>query len=108
MKNEVVFQGKEVKIVETIFLVKMRALMWIKTVNESADFSETLWWNNPGEGGSAKSSKCLRAITDWKPPLAGLLKFNVDGSTRGNLGLQVVAVCSGMLRIRCWLCSHVR
>ena len=43
--------GIEVKIVEAIFLVKMRALMWIKTVNKSDDFSEALWWNNSGEGG---------------------------------------------------------
>ena len=89
------FQGKDVKIEEAIFLVKMRASMWIKAVKESDDFSEALWWNNPGEGGTAKSSKGLRTITDWKPPLAGALKFNVDGFARGKPG---PAGCGGVLR----------
>ncbi|XVF16308.1 hypothetical protein REPUB_Repub10bG0020100 [Reevesia pubescens] len=69
---------------EVLFLVKLRSLHWIKVVDDNNLFLESLWWTNPLACSSCATSKSIRLSRVWSPPSSGFLKFNVDGSVRGN------------------------
>ncbi|GMJ14509.1 hypothetical protein like AT5G65005 [Hibiscus trionum] len=47
---------------------------------------ESVWWSCPSTCVVSRRPKKVRAGLVWQPPVAGTLKFNVDGSARGKPG----------------------
>ncbi|KAL4309434.1 hypothetical protein GQ457_01G012280 [Hibiscus cannabinus] len=73
-RNERVFMAKSFSIKDLIFYAKMRALIWIKAVNESVLLSEKNWWNSP------KVYINNQVIQKWNPPTDDKIKFYIDGA----------------------------
>lgn len=50
--------------------------------------------------------KKMRKVFSWAPPSEGVLKFNVDGTTGGNLGQRVLVGCFTIVKALCCLYSQ--
>ncbi|KAL4378031.1 hypothetical protein GQ457_02G027360 [Hibiscus cannabinus] len=94
-RNEVIFRGKSLELVELCCLVKLRSFFWVKADALDCFFDEAQWWCCPLDCSFPIAGRAVRHGIEWSPPLAGFWKFNVDGSARGKPG---PAGCGGVLR----------
>ncbi|XVF18710.1 hypothetical protein REPUB_Repub11eG0046200 [Reevesia pubescens] len=96
-KEQIDFRGSVTKN-EILFLVKLRSSYWINTPIEGFSGSDASWWSNPSLCSSTSSfvasAFAIKNLVSH-PPHPGFLKFNIDGSSKGNLSLLG---CEGVLR----------
>ncbi|KAL4384698.1 hypothetical protein GQ457_15G025740 [Hibiscus cannabinus] len=89
-RNERVFRNLSKNQKDLLVFTKMRALIWIKALNEKILLKDDFWWDDPIASLGPSNSELLQ---DWIPPESGCMKFNVDGSFN-----TVAAGCGGVLR----------
>ncbi|KAH1073677.1 hypothetical protein J1N35_026005 [Gossypium stocksii] len=77
-RNELVFVRKWATMSSLIFLSKIRALMWIRSVHEKLKVDERIWWVCPYRSWSDIKKSGLNGRF-WCPPSLGWVKFNVCG-----------------------------
>ncbi|KAK9024607.1 hypothetical protein V6N11_004765 [Hibiscus sabdariffa] len=80
-KNDIIFQGKTVDVVQLLFSVKTRAAWWWKALSADSIIYIDSLIRNPSLASSnvaAYPSPPVNVV--WVPPLCGFLKFNVDGA----------------------------
>ncbi|KAK1575025.1 hypothetical protein Q3G72_001936 [Acer saccharum] len=95
IRNDVVFNQGASDFDRVIEMVKWRAAGWFKHFGQGSKCSVAFLMMNL-KVGCVDSSKVKRMVKcGWKPPMVGSLKFNVDGSSRGNPGLSGIG---GVLR----------
>ncbi|KAE8726444.1 hypothetical protein F3Y22_tig00006886pilonHSYRG00006 [Hibiscus syriacus] len=92
VRNEFVFREKRAKLKDVVCIVKMRALVWCKTLKEFNELDEKRWWACPGFCVDSCEEKRRQKLI-WQPPGLGKMKFNVDGSAN-----KEAAGCGGVLR----------
>ncbi|XVE89047.1 hypothetical protein DITRI_Ditri19aG0118600 [Diplodiscus trichospermus] len=94
-RNNIVFHGKRMGIVQVIDLIKIRIVSWVKAkwleigISQS-DIARSL----PTVSIPDKLAK-VRRIVSWSKPPRGTVKFNVDGSSLGKPGFVNIG---GILR----------
>lgn len=93
-RNDVVFNQKELLLEAVWDIHIMRVMWWVKAWWRECPFS-SLDFTRHFEKVWIKSIASKVRVVDWFPPPHGVLKFNVDGSSRGNPG---VSGAGGVLR----------
>ncbi|KAK8554067.1 hypothetical protein V6N12_031045 [Hibiscus sabdariffa] len=79
-RNEIVFKGKEVYLLQILYLVKYRLVIWIKAKFLDACISlDNLIVEPPLAIKICKKALKSKIIPRWLPPPMGFLKLNVDG-----------------------------
>ncbi|KAK8997095.1 hypothetical protein V6N11_020584 [Hibiscus sabdariffa] len=75
-RNDKIFDGKITNFKELLLQVKIRALLWVKAVDDLSCFTESSWWNTP--------FVCFKFQQDEsdkrRPILSGYVTFIVDGA----------------------------
>ncbi|KAL4291764.1 hypothetical protein GQ457_14G013690 [Hibiscus cannabinus] len=74
---------------DLLVFTKIRALIWIKALNEKILLKEDSWWDDPIASLGPSNSELAQ---DWIPPDSGCLKFNVDRAFN-----MLGAGCGGVL-----------
>ncbi|TYI01222.1 hypothetical protein ES332_A11G186400v1 [Gossypium tomentosum] len=91
-RNGLIFDKKRVSMENLVFLSKVRALFWIRSIHDEILLQENLWWISPLRY-RMESVKSNSAAFCWRSPPAGWLKFNICG-----IELEDKAGCGGVLR----------
>ncbi|KAH1131303.1 hypothetical protein J1N35_002681 [Gossypium stocksii] len=91
-RNELMFDRRWPKMSSLVFLLKIRALMWVRAVYDELKVNEKIWWVCPIRSWSGGKKSGIRGCF-WCPPCFGGVKFNVYGmESEGEVG------CGGVLR----------
>ncbi|KAL4323810.1 hypothetical protein GQ457_11G023430 [Hibiscus cannabinus] len=90
-RNDMVFNGKVSTVKDILFYTKLRALMWVKTIQNSVLFNEARWWTNPCSCSLSKGLVHSGFIQAEEP----LGHFFVHGTAEGTR-----ASCGGVLIFR--------
>ncbi|KAK2649624.1 hypothetical protein Ddye_017113 [Dipteronia dyeriana] len=80
MRNDVVFNGKEVCVMKAMDMIKFRMVWWFKHFGPGSKESVDILLLNLTELCMDFSRKKVQRVEAWTPPLDNTLKFNVDGS----------------------------
>ncbi|KAG8502370.1 hypothetical protein CXB51_000305 [Gossypium anomalum] len=100
-RNELVFERRWPKISNLVFLMKIRALMWIREVYDGLKVNEKIWWVCPVRSWSG-GKKSGFGGSFWCSPCFGGVKFNVNGEES-----ERDAGCGGVLRNSKWVVRTV-
>ncbi|KAK3211668.1 hypothetical protein Dsin_016374 [Dipteronia sinensis] len=85
-RDQIVFKGSRPSTEQTIYLIKFRCVWWFKHFKKgSHELVTTLLLNLKDLCVEKKKQKSYQ-LKDWIPPAVESLKFNVDGSSKGNPG----------------------
>ncbi|XVF07471.1 hypothetical protein REPUB_Repub06bG0141900 [Reevesia pubescens] len=76
-------------------MVKLRSSFWIKALNVDFSGFDSIWWFSLGACAPSSHPAFQRTYVTWLSAPFGSLKFNIDCSSKGNLGLSC---CEGVLR----------
>ncbi|KAG8493307.1 hypothetical protein CXB51_010707 [Gossypium anomalum] len=91
-RNELVFERRWPKMSTLVFLSKIRALMWDRSLSDELKVDERIWWVCPIKSWSdVKKSRLSGRF--WCPLCFGWVKFNMCG-----LEIEGEVWCGGVLR----------
>ncbi|KAK1562591.1 hypothetical protein Q3G72_014539 [Acer saccharum] len=85
-RNEVVFKQGVACLDMAVEMVLWRIAWWFKTLGPGSQLPTSVLMMNLKVGCVDNPIICRKDKCPWSPPLDGILKFNVDGSSRGNPG----------------------
>ncbi|MBA0844331.1 hypothetical protein Goarm_001432 [Gossypium armourianum] len=91
-RNEMVFERKWSTTNNLLFHSKMRALMWVRSVQEELRVQERSWWICPYRSWCDLKKSGMGGMF-WCPPRYGWVKFNVSGVAN-----EDEVECGGVLR----------
>ncbi|XWS28240.1 hypothetical protein CRYUN_Cryun25bG0049600 [Craigia yunnanensis] len=94
-RNDSVFNGKEWREEEVVFLCKLSVFYWINAMEKGEGIGEVGWWSRPWTREKFSKKLSHRYKIEWVCPQANILKFNVDGAVSGKTRN---ASCGGVLR----------
>ncbi|OMO81727.1 hypothetical protein COLO4_23441 [Corchorus olitorius] len=87
LRNDVVFNGKDVDDMQLFDLIRIRLAWWILAKWPEQPLSFQDLFRFPMEAlTSATKERLVHTSLNWNPPNVGTLKFNVDGSSKGSIG----------------------
>ncbi|XP_017624599.1 uncharacterized protein LOC108468219 [Gossypium arboreum] len=77
-RNGLIFDNRRVCMENLMFLTKMRALLWIRSIHDEIMLKEDIWWISPLRC-RLESAKSNFAVFCRRSPPVGKLKFIVNG-----------------------------
>lgn len=80
-----IFEEKLSSIDEVIGVVVHEVVSWLLVLNEFKDFLKSLFLNDWVSSLQWAHPRKKKKVLSWITPLAGLVKLNFDGSSKGNL-----------------------
>ncbi|KAK3212212.1 hypothetical protein Dsin_016918 [Dipteronia sinensis] len=87
-RNAVVFNHGEVDSIKAVEMVRWRVACWFKNCGPGSTLSLAIMMMDLKIGCRDVIKKNRLVKSSWRPPREGEIKFNVDGSSRGNPGLS--------------------
>ncbi|KAL4273323.1 hypothetical protein GQ457_13G010640 [Hibiscus cannabinus] len=84
-RNDRVFNGKVSTVKDILFYTKLRALMWVKTIQNSVLFYEARWWTDPCSFSLSKGLVHLGFI-QAEEPLGHFFVHGTAEETRASCG----------------------
>ena len=91
-RNQVILRNSDQGVGQAVDMIKIRVVWWFKHFAEGCKEPITVMLQNIADRCSVLKPSKVVSEGDWTPPPFGALKFNVDGSARGNLGDAVSVV----------------
>ncbi|KAK2654078.1 hypothetical protein Ddye_013934 [Dipteronia dyeriana] len=85
-QNQLIFEDKAANVKQAIDMVKLRVVWWFKALAKGSQDTVQMLMLNVKLLCVEHTKPKLKKSVDWIPPVKGILKFNVDGSVRGNSG----------------------
>ncbi|XVF84392.1 hypothetical protein PTKIN_Ptkin17bG0033200 [Pterospermum kingtungense] len=90
LRNDIASRGKRCDLQMVFDLIKIRLANWIKAKWSELNLGILDIFRQPYLADPPRKCPIIRPTAEWSKPLIGSVKFNVDGSSRGNPGQLVL------------------